>query len=185
MTNNFNPQIFNFKSNLRNILIIAAVIVILIVGLAVYFVLTAEKKEVAEEVVPESEISQEMEAGEEGEIEEGQTLEQVNPEAITMPVRPPGTPMPPVVFNTQGTITSVQKDGLIVQGNGSNFEDQKPRALNIKFTGQTVITEQQGAVRYLGLEGLKYLSPGDNILIESQENIRGKAEFQASYINKI
>jgi hypothetical protein len=39
--------------------------------------------------------------------------------------------------------------------------------------------------RYEGLEGLDYLNEGEEVLISSSGNIRGKTEFEASYINKI
>jgi len=185
MSNELNSQIFNFKSNMRNILIIAAVIVIVIVGLAVYFALTTEKKEAIEEVAPEETISEAMKPGEEGEIEEGKTLAEVNPEAITMPVRPPGTPMPPIVSDTKGEIISIETDSIKVMGSGENFEDQKARILTVKFTSETVTFEKGQKIKYTGLSGLNYLKPGEQILISSSENIRGKTEFTADYINKI
>jgi len=175
-----------FKSNLKGILII---ILILIIGTGLVVYLTkplspAETQE-GEEVVVQPTIPEDMKAGEIGEIGEDKTLAEVNPEAVTSPVRPPGTPFPPVVFNTSGTIISIEKDGLLMEGSGSNFEDQKSRNLNIKFTSQTLTTEKDRVTRYQGLEGLNYLSSGMLIRIESSQNIRGKTEFLATYINKI
>jgi len=94
-------------------------------------------------------------------------------------------PLPPVVFNTSGVIKVINKDFLIVQGNGSNFGDKKPRELTLFFTDSTVTFELVNKTRYQGLEGLKYLKIGDKIRISSPENIRGKTEFLVSYINKL
>lgn len=129
--------------------------------------------------------------GETGELEQkpGQTQEQAlaeaNPAAIDNPVLPPGTTMPSVIFNTQGTIISVQSDGVTIQGDGSNFEDQKSRELTIKFEEKTSTSERNNVARYTGMAGLEHLSIGENILIESSQNIRGKSEFTVIYVNKI
>jgi hypothetical protein len=104
---------------------------------------------------------------------------------IEKPTRPPELPLPQVVFNTQGKITQIGADFILVDGNGSNFEDQKPRILKVKFTPETKVNEKGYTKSYQGFEGLKYLKTGDEILIESQENIREKTEFQASYITKL
>lgn len=184
MTDNFKSQIFNLKSNLRNILIIAIVIVLIGIGLAVYLAWTGQEE--LEEIVPlEEVIPGEMLPGEKGEIEEGKTLEEVNPEAVTNPVRPPGTSMPPMVSDTKGEIVSIENDAIKVMGSGENFEDEKARILTVKFTAETITFEKGQKIKYTGLEGLNHLEPGEKILISSSENIRGKTEFQASYINKI
>lgn len=92
-------------------------------------------------------------------------------------------PMPLVIFNTSGKILEVKSDRLIVQGDGSNFVDQKPRELNVIFIESTTTLEPGQKVRYQGFTGLKYLKPGMEIAIEGAENIRGKTEFEASIIN--
>ena len=136
-------------------------------------------------------ISKDAAPGQTGELEQkpGQTKDQAlaeaNPTALDNPVLPPGTAMPSVIFNTQGTIVSVQSDGLTIQGDGSNFEDQKARELTIKVDEKTSIFEKNNAIKYVGLAGLKYLSAGERVLIESSQNIRGKTEFIATYVNKI
>ena len=184
--------ISNLKFNLKGGLIIAAVVLVVIIVLAVYFTWPSkEEQPLEEELTPEVSGPEASEPGPIGEmeIEEGKTMEEalgeVNPEALENPVRPPGTSIPPVVFNTKGTITSVQEDGIMLEGNGSNFEDQKSRVLTVKFTDKTITFEKGNIAQYQGKEGLKHLSPGDKILIESSQNIRGKTEFTASYINKI
>jgi len=128
------------------------------------------------------------EAGEIGETEDGDPggdLIKTDLEDTENQVRPPDTAIPPVIFNTKGVIVAMERSSIIVQGNGSNFEDQKPRVLTIKITSGTLISEKGGTASYQGTEGLFYLLPGDQVLIESSQNIRGKTEFPAAYINKI
>ena len=188
MTNDLNFQTLRFKSNLKKALIAGVVILIVVAIIAIYFALTAEKKKIKEEATPEelsSEVPEEMQAGEEGELEEGKTIEEVNPEAIVNPVRSPGTPMPPVVSDTKGEIVSVAEDAITVAGSGENFEDQKARTLTVKFTEGTITFEKGQKIKYEGLAGLKHLSPDEQVLISSSENIRGKTEFTADYVNKI
>ena len=182
--------ISNLKFNLKGVLIIAAVVLVVVIVLAIYFT-WPEKEQPLEELTPEVSGPEASEPGPIGEMEikEGQTMEEalgeVNPEALEKPVRPPGTSIPSIIFNTKGTITSVQEDGIMLEGNGSNFQDQKSRVLTVKFTDKTITFEKGNIAQYQGKEGLKHLSPGDKILIESSQNIRGKTEFTASYINKI
>lgn len=176
----------NFKFNLRNLLIAISVLILLGIGLALYLIWVAPESEDEGVVGPDpSNVSEGMKAGTEGEIEEGKTLEEVNPEAIPSPVRSPGTPMPPSVFDTKGEILTIGSEGLTVRGTGENFEDQKSRNLTVKITSQTVTFEKGREERYEGLEGLDHLEIGETILISTSENIRGKTEFEASYINKI
>jgi len=104
---------------------------------------------------------------------------------IERPTRPPELPLPQVVFNTQGKVAQIGQDFILVDGNGSNFEDQKPRILKVKITQETKINEKGYTKTYQGFEGLKYLKIGDEILIEAQENIREKTEFEAGYITKL
>ena len=102
------------------------------------------------------------------------------------PQLPPGTPeTPQVVFNTTGKIIEVQKDRLIVEGSGFNFADQKPRNLTVIFTSLTITFERDQQTKYQALEGLKHLKVGIEILIDGEENLRGKTEFIARTINII
>jgi len=91
--------------------------------------------------------------------------------------------LPPVIFNTTGKITEVQKDRLMVEGSGSNFADQKPREIIVIFTASTLTFEPGQKVKYQGLEGLKHLKTGVEISIGGEENLRGKTEFIARTIN--
>lgn len=104
---------------------------------------------------------------------------------IERPTRPPELPLPPVVFNTGGKIIQIGQDFILVDGNGSNFEDQKPRTLKVKISQNTITNEKNYIQRYQGFEGLRHLRVGDEISIESLENIREKTEFEASYITKL
>ena len=183
-------------------------LIVLIAGLAIYSVYSKSQKEeslngsinnlpeqqgsVEEDLLSEEEkFLETQKSGDVGELEikKGETeedaLREVNPEALEKPVRPPGMSMPPEVFDTKGEILSVGTNKMSVQGNGENFEDQKPRTLNVLFIETTITFEKGQLVSYKGLEGLKHLKPGEKILINSSENIRGKTEFNASYINKI
>jgi len=185
MANELNPQVLNFKSNLKKVLIVTVVILVIIAIIAIYFVLTAPKKKTTEEVVPGETVPEQMKPGMVGEIEEGKTLEEVNPTAATTPLRSPGSPTPSIISDTKGEIVSIEDDGITVMGSGENFEDQAARTLTVKFTDQTITFEKGQKIKYTGLAGLNYLKPGEQILISSSENIRGKTEFTADYINKI
>ena len=175
-----------FKSK-KNILIII-VMVIIGVGLVFYFTRTSPPAEIEEEeeaVSQQPVVPEDMKAGEVGEIGEGKSLAEVNPQTVTSPLRPFGSSIPAVISDTKGEIISIGEEGIIVRGSGENFEDQKPRDLAVKFTNQTRTFEKGQNNSYVGLESLKYLEIGQRILISSSENIRGKTEFLATYINKI
>lgn len=117
------------------------------------------------------EIPEKLRSGEIGEISE----EEIEEREIL--------PLRQIVFNTSGIILEVRKDSLIVQGSGTNFTDREPRELTLIFTESTLTLRIGGGIKYQGLEGLKYLKSGMQILIEGNENIRGKTEFEARYIH--
>ena len=91
--------------------------------------------------------------------------------------------LPLVIFNTTGKIIEVRPDSLIVLGDGSNFADGKPRNLTCIFTDDTLTFNKDQSKSYKGKEGLKYLKKGMEILIDSEENIRGKTKFPVRTIN--
>ncbi|GEM_PF-2629877 len=93
--------------------------------------------------------------------------------------------LPQVIFNTTGKILQIQSDRIIVQGDGFNFQDQKPRELTLIFTEETLTFEPGQKVKYQGFEGLKHLKIGGEIAISSPENIRGKTQFIVGTINKL
>lgn len=104
------------------------------------------------------------------------TVGEVSPEAEVIKLSP-------VIFNTTGLIKEAQSDKLIVEGSGSNFSDQESRELTVIFTPTTLTFLAGQKIKYQGLDGLKYLKAGMEILIEGEENIRGKTEFDARTIN--
>jgi len=144
---------------------IITVLVIIILVLA-FFPSSPEEK------VPQPEVinPQEFGAGEIGEI-----AEEAEKNGILFPS--------PTIFNTRGVISEVKSDRLIIQGDGTNFADKKPRSLTVIFTEKTITFEPGQKLNYKGLEGLNYLKPGMKILISGAENIRGKTEFKANTIN--
>jgi len=179
-------------SSKRSIFII--LVLILIIDISIVSFVFLKKRQPPEEPAPETPDLEEPKSSDPGttgemELKEGQTEEdilgEVNPGAIENPVRPPQTLTPPVIFNTKGTIISIGGDSIMIEGNGSNFQDQISRVLTIKFTDNTVTFEKGSVAQYQGKEGLKYLSSGSQVLVESSENIRGKIEFTATYVNKI
>jgi hypothetical protein len=193
-------QIPNF--NRSAVIFTTAIVLLEAANIGVFFYLLQSRKcdavqtvasQPSEETPAKSQeaVSTAAAPGQSGELEQkpGQTKEQAlaeaNPSVLDNPVLPPGTQMPSTIFNTQGAVVSVQADGITIQGDGSNFEDQKARELTIKFDEKTSISEKNNTARYAGLAGLKHLSAGDNVLIESSENIRGKTELTATYVNKI
>jgi len=154
----------------KKLIILVAILVVsmIISGLLIYSLWLKAKILQIEKTIPKPQIvrPEDFGAGKIGEITEEKNLS-----------------LPPAVFNTTGIINEIKKDGLIVQGSGSNFADQVPRTLTLIFTEATTVFEPGQKVFYQGLEGLKYLKPGMEILIDGDENIRGKTEFKTKTIN--
>lgn len=166
--------------------ILTFVAIIVVVALLVFLLTRLLSPTEPEEPLPsEQAIPEAMTPDNVGDIEEGKTLEEVNPEAITNPVRPPGSSTPEIVSDTRGEIISIGDNFVMVMGSGENFQDQRPRELRVVITAQTITFEQGQQMRYTGQQGLEHLQAGNTILISSSENIRGKTEFTAAYINKI
>lgn len=117
-------------------------------------------------------------AGDIGEVEKTDSGENVSmPQA--------NTDLPQVVANVSGVIKEVRDSELIIKGDGVNFEDNVIRDLNAVFSAQTVtfVSANSQVIKYAGLDGLRYLKIGDNILIEGAENLRGKTEFKVKTVN--
>lgn len=91
--------------------------------------------------------------------------------------------MPPAIFNAGGTITKLYANGFTMNTTGYSFADEKSRVVKVLYTDKTVTTMADRSSRYKGLEGLKHLKVGEKVLVESNENIRGKLIFRANYIN--
>jgi hypothetical protein len=175
------------KQSKNTIAIVIAIIAILVLGGAVYLVKqkgkNASKEETEAAVQVQSKIvtPEEQGAGKVGETKE--TLE--GEEIVILPAELGGPPrvLPPAIFNESGQIKEVKEDSLVIAGTGYNFADQKPRDLTLKFSPNTVTNAQVGA-KQIGFEGLTHLKVGDSITFESPENIRGKTEFDVTYVNK-
>ena len=157
--------------------ILTAILVLINIGIMIFWIqfwLSSRKTllpVVEERPIPTvREISEPFQPGEIGEPKEGEE---------------PPAKLPIVISNTAGTVKEIQKDRLIILGNGSNFSDRKSRELTLIFTDSTTTFPPDEKVMYKGFEGLKYLKVGDSIAISSSENIRGKTEFIVKYINKL
>jgi len=154
--------------------IITVILILIIIGIIIFWInfwlsLPKPIPSKIEEKPPQ--VSELLKPGEIGEISE----KEIEEKGIQ--------PIHPVVFNTSGVILEIKSNRLIVQGSGSNFADQKPRELTLIFTDSTLTMKLGSQIKYQGLEGLKYLKPGMTILIEGNENIRGKIEFDTRYIH--
>ena len=166
----------------KYIYILIIILVLIVIGLISFLASKKQElKEQEEELLPKEEIGipEEFKPGEVGEPIEIKELE----EGEVIPEEKQFVTLPPVVYNTSGVIKEIKDDRIIVSGSGSNFSDQKPRDLTIRFTGSTITYVVSTRTSYRGLDGLKYLKRGLEISIEGAENIRGKTEFDASYTN--
>ena len=181
MTDSFKSQIFNLSTNLKRILIIALVIILIGIGLAVYFVWIAgpEAEQLPiEKIVPKIPTPEEAGAGIVGEIKIVDEETGQEEPLIT-------ATFPPQVFSTGGTISEIKQSLLTIAGSGSNFADQTPRTLTVTISDDTLIFEANLRFQATGEDGLKYLKQGDKIVIGGQGNIRGKTEFEVAYIKKL
>ncbi len=171
-------------------IIIVIIAVVVLAGL-IYLVQRQRAEKPKPKETPKIEIPgkpivapQEVGAGKVGETEETFKGEEV----ATIPGEAGGfveVPLPPVISNAFGQIKEIKKDYLILAGDGQNFADRKPRDLKAKFTESSITFAPGQTKQYPGLDGLKYLKVGDNISCQASENIRGKTEFEVSYINKL
>ncbi|MDD4358375.1 MAG: hypothetical protein PHY30_01000 [Candidatus Pacebacteria bacterium] len=165
--------------NNKRIIIAFAILITLILAI-VWFLKITDKDNLSLEVyVPIPEAS--MDVGVVGNLEEGKTLESVNPEAIENPVRPLDMPVPRDIFHTSGTITAIQANSVIIKGIGTNFDDQMKRDLTVVINESTTVNGVKGNLEHFK----KSLKVGDKISIEAPYNIHGKTEFLARYINTI
>lgn len=170
---NKNPKIDNKK-----IIISLLILIVLILGI-ISFLKTTNKNPTLEVYVPIPEAS--MEVGNTGFLEETETIETVNPDALQNPVRPLDMPIPKDIFHTAGSIITIQANSVIIRGNGTNFDDQRKRDLTVVIDENTKINGVKGDLEYFKTN----LKLGDEISIEAAYNIHGKTEFLAKYINTI
>ena len=153
------------------------ILIVIITGIGViYFLRQVGEEESSEVPLSEETTTSPFEAGEVGEVK-------IKDEA-TGEEKPLVTPvMPPVIFSTAGTIIEKKTDSLIITGEGTNFADGAPRNLTCIFTEETLTFGENQLERHQGKEGLNYLEEGMKILVDSDENIRGKIEFEVKTIN--
>jgi hypothetical protein len=123
-----------------------------------------------------------LKAGKIGETEE--TFSGKEPVIITRRPESPPIILASALFNGSGKIKEIKADRILVAGDGSTFADQQPRDLILIFTENTWVRSKDRKSAWQGLEGLKYLKEGQFITFESPQNIRGKVEFEVSYINQ-
>lgn len=168
------------KTNGNLKVFISLVVIILLIVLIIWLVNVDFSKDKNLDVfIPIPEAS--MEIGGVGVLKEGETVVDVNPEAVENPIRPLDVKTPNDIFNTAGTIVKIQANSITIRGNGSNFDDQVKRDLNIVIDEKTNINGVKGGLDYFK----ENLSVGDRIMVEAPYNIHGKDTFLVSYINII
>jgi hypothetical protein len=165
----------SLNKNQKNILVVILIIVHIV---AIAFFFSCFKKKITsqpckEKVITEEEVLKLQGAGTVGEV----SGEETEGEGLIL--------LPPTLFNTSGTISQIKTDRLIIQGDGTNFADGKPRELTLIFTASSVIFDSETKNLYQGLGGLSHLKIGMKIAIEGIENIRGKTEFIVSSITTL
>jgi len=159
------------QQNIITVILILFNLAIIIFWINFWIGLKKVPPKIVEKPVPKvEEIPEELKSGEVGELTEKETEERKL------------LPLDKTIFNTSGTILEVKNDRLRVRGSGTNFADRNSRELTLIFTDSTLTMKLGQEIKYQGLEGLKYLKPEMQILIEGNENIRGKTEFEARYI---
>ena len=172
----------NQQKTSENKKIIGIIIVIIVLIIAILLILNLNKEQAQvnlEVYLPAPERT--MEIGTVGSIPEGETIENINPEAIENPVRPLDLPIPNDIFNTAGTILKLQANSIVIRGNGTNFDDQIKRDITVIINSETTVNKVKGDSEYFK----QNLKVGDEVVIEAAYNIHGKTELLASYINTI
>jgi hypothetical protein len=179
-------EIKNFIKRKKLFIIISIVFLILIFLVFYFYQLTFIAKEKARQLEKELQLFKALPAP------TVPTAEHFTPGIVGEPEEQIGdkgevpgleeTPLPIMIFNTSGIIQEVHNNRITVMGDGTNFADQQPRQLILLFTLETnvFLTDR---TQYFGLDGLKHLKPGMQILINSVENIRGRTEFRVLNIN--
>ena len=158
------------------LIILGAVIVI---SLGVYFIFFAPGNPFSREINSAGLSTTEIEKEEAGSIGEVLVKDEETGEEIPLKT----ATMPPALFGFAGTVKEVFANGLIVVGDGHSFADNQSRELTVLFQDETVTTSADRQDRFSGLVGLDHLVVGQRVLIESDENIRGKLKFQVNYLN--
>lgn len=166
----------------KNIVIGISIAVILVFIIILIYAF-GQKGKIAQ--VEESTVEEILTPLDQGEI--GETEETLKGEKVIIP-GPSGAPeiiLPAVILNSSGQIKEIKENGLIIAGDGPTFADLKPRDLTLLYTATTQTVSPDRTKIWKGLEGLKHLKVGQQIIFESPENIRGKIEFKVSYVNQL
>ena len=161
----------NIPKNKFLIIFALGVLILVLIFLIFFNGLGSLKKNEGEMITPK-----ESGAGEIGEIYQ-KNEETGEEKPIVTPI------MPPAIFSTTGKIKAVKENGIIIRGDGYNFADNVKRDLEVLFNEDTLVFLSNQMENHKGPEGLDYLSLGDEVLINSQKNIRGKIQFTAKTIN--
>ena len=167
---------FNLLKKYRILFVILGIV---ITGIClVYFLEQAGEEEYNKDLSSEEEIVPliESEAGGIGEVKTKDSTTGEEKSLVT-PI------MPPAIFSTAGIIIEKRNNSLIITGEGTNFADGVSRNLTCIFTDETLTFEKGQLKYYNGIRGLDYLKEGMKILVDSDENIRGKIEFKVKTIN--
>jgi len=172
----------------QNVLI--GILVLINIGIVIFWIsfFVSLPKPVSPKIKEKPPLAEEIpEPYKPGEI--GETEETLKGEKRVIIPSPPGTPeivLPLVIFNSSGQIKEIKEDGLVVAGDGSTFADLKPRDLTLIYISTTQTSSSTDKTKIgQGLEGLKYLKINRLIVFESPENIRGKIEFEVSYVKQL
>jgi len=167
---------FNLSKKYSVLFIILGIIII---GIClIYFLGQVKKEENNKDLLSEKEIVSpiESEAGEVGEVKvkDETTGEE---KSLVTPI------IPPAIFSTAGTIIEKKTNSLTIAGEGTNFADGVSRNLTCIFINETLTFEKGQLKYYQGEDGLNHLERGMKILVDSDENIRGKIEFKVKTVN--
>lgn len=84
--------------------------------------------------------------------------------------------LPKDIFSTTGIVLEIKEDAIIIQSDGHSFADGIGRELTC-LTQDSMFVIDKNKVKHQGIDSLNALEIGDEILIKSTENIRGKIEF--------
>jgi len=154
-------------------------IFILFIVFLTYFLWRIGVEESGKKYLPEEEIITSLSKSEAGEIGDIKIKDEMtgDEKSLVAPV------MPSAIFSTTGVIFERNDNSLIVVGKGTNFADGISRKLVCTFTDETLTFGKDQLKYYQGIEGLKYLKEGMEILVDSDENIRGKTEFEVKSVN--
>jgi len=159
--------------------IIFLIIAILLIVLVFWIFMAWRFKEPGNVISPEglSETEEAKEqAGPEGEVFvlNESTGEEVPLKTAVMPID---------IFSTSGVIREVLNNGAVIYVRGDSFADNESREVSVIFNESTATISSDRQVRWIGSSGLYHLSPGMQVVISSDENIRGKLKYEAKYIN--